>query len=187
MRYGLRASRTTVAEVGERMPPCGDGGDAAALIRILTERSLTIATAESLTGGLLAAALVDVPGASLVFNGGIVAYATPLKATLLGVDGDLLAERGAVDPEVARQMSDRVRRALAVAGRPADIGVATTGVAGPDVQDGKPPGTVFVAVAMGDVVDVAPLTLSGTRAEIRAATVRAALDAVKARLAKTME
>jgi nicotinamide-nucleotide amidase len=169
------------------MPRRGDLGDATALIRALTERRLTIATAESLTGGLLSAALVDVPGASLVFNGGIVAYATPLKATLLGVDADLLAARGAVDPEVARQMADGVRRALAVAGRPADIGVATTGVAGPDGQDGKPPGTAFVAVAMGEVVEVVPLALSGARDEVRAATVRAALHAVIARLAKNVE
>jgi nicotinamide-nucleotide amidase len=169
------------------MPRQGDLGDATALIRALTERRLTIATAESLTGGLLSAALVDVPGASLVFNGGIVAYATPLKATLLGVDADLLAARGAVDPEVARQMADGVRRALAVAGRPADIGEATTGVAGPDGQDGKPPGTAFVAVAMGEVVEVVPLALSGARDEVRAATVRAALHAVIARLAKNVE
>lgn len=169
------------------MPRGGVAGDAAVLIRTLTERGLTIATAESLTGGLLAAALVDVPGASAVFSGGIIAYATPLKATLLGVDRDLLAERGAVDPEVARQMADGVRRALAVAGRPVDIGVATTGVAGPDPQDGKPPGSAFVAVAMGGTVDAVPLTLSGGRDEIRAATVRAALDAVMARLAKTVE
>ncbi|HET8779879.1 MAG TPA: CinA family protein [Agromyces sp.] len=169
------------------MPRRGDAGDAAALIRTLTERGLTIAVAESLTGGLLAAALVDVPGASAVFRGGIVAYATPLKATLLGVDRDLLAERGAVDAEVARQMADGVRRALAVAGRPVDIGVATTGVAGPDAQDEKPPGSAFVAVAMGDMVDVVPLTLSGARDDIRAATVRAALDAVMARLSTNVE
>lgn len=187
MRCGSHALPTTVVEMDERMPRRGDAGDAAALIRTLTGRSLTIATAESLTGGLLAAALVDVPGASVVFSGGVVAYATPLKATLLGVDRDLLAERGAVDPEVARQMADGVRRALAVAGRPVDIGVATTGVAGPDAQDGKPPGSVFVAVAMGDIVDVVPLALSGTRDEIRAATVRAALGAVMTRLAKTVE
>ncbi|HET6672329.1 MAG TPA: CinA family protein [Agromyces sp.] len=156
--------------------------DAAALIRTLTDRDLTIATAESLTGGLLAAALVDVPGASVVFRGGIVAYATPVKSTLLGVDRDLLAERGPVDPEVARQMADGVRRACAVDGRPTDLGIATTGVAGPDSQDGHPPGTVYIGVAMGDDVQSTTLELAGDRAEIRSATVSAAIDAALARL-----
>jgi nicotinamide-nucleotide amidase len=171
--------------MGERMARRGGpGATAAELIRGLTERDLTIASAESLTGGLLAAALVDVPGASLVFNGGVVAYATPLKRTLLGVDGELLDERGAVDPEVARQMADRVRRVCSVDGRPADLGVATTGVAGPDAQDGRAPGTVFIGVAMGDRVDVIALELSGDRAEIRSSTVGAAIDAALARLAR---
>jgi nicotinamide-nucleotide amidase len=171
--------------MGERMARRGEPGAAAAeLIRSLTERDLTIASAESLTGGLLAAALVDVPGASLVFNGGVVAYATPLKRTLLGVDGELLAERGAVDPEVARQMADRVRRVCSVDGRPADLGVATTGVAGPDAQDGRSPGTVFIGVAMGVHVDVIALELSGDRAAIRSSTVGAAIDATLARLAR---
>lgn len=170
----------------ERMPQAGDPDTAAALlIRTLTERGLTIATAESLTGGLLAATLVDVPGASVVFNGGIVAYATPLKATLLGVDRALLDERGAVDPEVARQMADRVRTVCTVDGRPADLGVATTGVAGPDPQDGRPPGTVYLGVASSVRVDVIALELSGDRTAIRTATVRAALDATLARLVRT--
>jgi len=171
--------------MGERMPRrAGPGATAAELIGALTDRGLTIASAESLTGGLLAAALVDVPGASLVFNGGIVAYATPLKRTILGVDEDLLAERGAVDAEVARQMADRVRRVCAVDGRPADLGIATTGVAGPDPQDGRAPGTVFIGVAMPDQVDVIALELSGDRAEIRLGTVGAAIDAALARLAR---
>ena len=185
MRYDSHASRTTVVEMDERMPRRGaDAGDAAALIGTLTERGLTIATAESLTGGLLAAALVDVPGASVVFSGGVVAYATPLKATMLGVDRDLLAERGAVDPEVARQMADRVRGVCAVDGRPADLGVATTGVAGPDSQDGHPPGTVYIGVAMGDDLQAMTLELTGDRAEIRSATVSAAIDAALAGLSE---
>ena len=79
-------------------------------------------------------------------------------------------------------MADRVRRVCAVDGRPADVGLATTGVAGPDPQDGRPPGTVFLGVAMGDDVEAIALDLHGDRAEIRAATVRAALEAVLARL-----
>ena len=156
--------------------------DAADLVHLLTDRRLTIATAESLTGGLLAATLIDVPGASAVVTGGVVAYATPVKHSVLGVDAGLLDERGPVDPQVAEQMADRVRWVCAVDGRPADIGLATTGVAGPDPQDGRPPGTVFLGVAMGDDVEAIALDLHGDRSEIRAATVRAALEAVLARL-----
>jgi nicotinamide-nucleotide amidase len=109
---------------------------------------LTIAVAESLTGGQLAAAITAVPGASAVFRGSVTAYATDLKASVLGVDAVLLAEAGAVDAEVARQMAAGVRRVCR-----ADVGVATTGVAGPQPQDGRPVGTVFVAVAGPDSVE----------------------------------
>ncbi|QAY74317.1 CinA family protein [Agromyces protaetiae] len=149
---------------------------AAALVGRLAERRLTLAVAESLTGGLVAATIVGVPGASEVLNGGIVAYATPLKRDLLGVDAALLAERGAVDAEVARQMADGVRRACAVDGRPADVGLATTGVAGPDPQDGHAPGTVHVAVRVGEASEAVELSLVGGRAEIREAAVRAVIS-----------
>src|SRR4051812_47619675 len=100
---------------------------AAELLADLRSRGWTIAVAESLTGGLLCAALVDVVGASRSLRGGVVAYATELKGALLGVDDAVLAARGAVDPEVARQMAAGVRVRLG-----ADVGLATTGVAGPD-------------------------------------------------------
>ena len=109
-----------------------DGGgrslvtDAADLVAELTRRGLTIAVAESLTGGLLVAELIAVPGASLVVRGGVVAYATDLKEELLGVDAALLAASGPIHPDVARQMADGVRRRLG-----ADIGISTTGAAGP--------------------------------------------------------
>ncbi len=164
--------------------PRATADPAATLIAELTRRGLRIAVAESLTGGLVVAELTRIPGASLVVNGGIVAYDTDVKRSLLGVSGDVLARNGAVHPEVARQMADGVRRALAVAGRPADLGVATTGVAGPTDQDGKPPGTVYVGVAFGDEVEAIALDLHGDRGEIRAATVQAALDAVLERLAR---
>jgi nicotinamide-nucleotide amidase len=136
----------------------------------LTERGQTLAVAESLTGGLLAAAVVDVPGASAVLRGGVVAYATDLKHDLLGVDADLLAREGAVHPEVAAQMATGVRTRLG-----ATWGLATTGVAGPEPQDGRAPGTVHVAVAGPDGVRTADLSLPGARAHVRAATVDAAL------------
>lgn len=141
----------------------------------LTRRGMTIAVAESLTGGLVVAELVSVPGASAVVRGGVVAYATELKSTLLGVDAELLVEKGPIDPEVARQMADGVRRRLGHDGAPADIGLATTGVAGPEQQDGHPVGEVWLGLAIGDRVQAHGLTLGGDRAAIRAATVSESL------------
>ncbi|KTR09156.1 CinA family protein [Curtobacterium citreum] len=145
--------------------------DVAALVAVLTARGETVAVAESLTGGLVVATLVGVPGASAVVRGGVVAYATPVKHTVLGVSADLLAEHGAVDPEVARQMASGVRTALAVDGEPATWGISTTGVAGPDPQDGKPVGTVFVGIASASGAEAYELHLEGDREAIRQATV----------------
>jgi nicotinamide-nucleotide amidase len=149
---------------------------AAETLERMIRRGLTIAVAESLTGGLLIAELIRPPGASAAVLGGVVAYSTELKHTLVGVDEALLAERGAVDAEVATQLADRVRSRLAVGGRPADIGIATTGVAGPDHQDGRPPGTVYLGLALAGRVSSRELTLTGGRDRIRAATVVAAID-----------
>jgi len=149
----------------------------AAVIAALTARRLTVATAESLTGGLVAAALTDVPGASAVVRGGVVSYASDVKATVLGVDTVLLEREGAVHPEVARQMAVGVCRVLG-----ADVGVATTGVAGPDPADGRPVGTVHIAVAVRGDAQARTLALAGDRAAIRAATVEAALRLVLDRL-----
>jgi len=147
------------------------GGDLAArIVGLLAQRRQTVAVAESLTGGLLGAAITAVPGASVVFRGGVIAYATDLKAALLGVPAALLAERGAVDPEVAGAMATGIAERLAAA-----IGVATTGVAGPDPQDGKPPGTVHIAVSAGGGPVVQTLALSGSRDEIRRGTVERSL------------
>ncbi|GIG21897.1 competence damage-inducible protein A [Cellulomonas chitinilytica] len=143
---------------------------AATVVALLTERHRTVAVAESLTGGLVSATLVGVPGASVVLRGAVVAYATALKAELLGVDRTLLESRGPVDADVARQMAVGVRERLG-----ADVGLATTGVAGPTDQDGHPPGTVHVAVASADGVAVRSLTLDGDRSQVRAAAVDAVL------------
>ncbi|WFB11535.1 CinA family protein [Streptomyces sp. LX-29] len=141
-------------------------------MKLLAGRGQTLAVAESLTGGLVAAALTAVPGASRSFRGSVTAYATELKRSMLGVDGELLAERGAVDADVARQMAGGVRRVLG-----ADWGVATTGVAGPTPQDGRSVGTVFVAVeGPGGAAAVVALHLDGDRADIRQQSVRAALE-----------
>jgi nicotinamide-nucleotide amidase len=149
---------------------------AARALALLTERGWTLGLAESLTGGALADAFVRVPGASAALRGSVVAYATPLKSTLLGVDPRLLEREGPVHPEVARQMAAGVRRALAVDGRPADVGLATTGVAGPEPQGGRAPGTVFVGVAVGRLVRAVPGTFEGDRAAVRVAAVGLALD-----------
>jgi nicotinamide-nucleotide amidase len=114
---------------------------AAQLVRLLTQQGRTIAVAESLTGGLVASTIVGVPGASKVFRGGVVAYSTEVKASVLGVDPGLLSRVGAVDPDVADEMAYGVARLLG-----ADYGLATTGVAGPDPQDGQPVGTVWITV-----------------------------------------
>jgi nicotinamide-nucleotide amidase len=140
------------------------------VLAALAAQGQTLAVAESLTGGLLSASLVDVAGASRVFRGGLVVYATDLKATIAGVPAELLARRGPVDGEVAvalaRGAMDRCQ---------ADWGLATTGVAGPDSQDGHPVGTVWIA-ASGPVGDnVRRLTLTGGRSQIRAETVIATM------------
>nr|WP_255432547.1 CinA family protein [Cellulomonas sp. SLBN-39] len=140
------------------------------MLDLLAARGLTLAVAESLTGGLVTATLVDVPGASRVLRGGVVAYATDLKHVLLGVDADLLARRGAVDAQVAAAMAAGVRDRLG-----ADVGLATTGVAGPDPQDGHPAGTVHVAVHATGVARGRSLTLPGGRDAVRRATVDAVL------------
>lgn len=145
------------------------------LVAWLRERGLTLAVAESVTGGAVAAALAAVPGVSSVFHGGVVAYATSLKRDLVGVDGGLLAVHGPVHPEVASQLAERVRGVLAVDGRPARVGVGTTGVAGPDPQNGVPPGLAYVAVALDGRTVVRELRLTGSRSVIRAAVAEAAL------------
>jgi nicotinamide-nucleotide amidase len=146
------------------------------LIAELTRRRLTVAVAESLTGGLLVAELISVPGASAVVRGGVVAYETALKHSLLGVDASLLAAHGPVHPDVARAMALGVREKLAVAGIPASIGLSTTGVAGPDPQDGQPVGTVFVGIAIHDTVEILTLHLEGSREAIRRAVVSECLS-----------
>ncbi|MFJ6088489.1 CinA family protein [Streptomyces sp. NPDC092369] len=158
---------------------------AADVVRLLTVKGWTLAVAESLTGGLVAADITSVPGASKAFRGSVTAYATELKHELLGVDAALLAQRGAVDPQVAAQMAAGVRKALG-----ADWGIATTGVAGPQPQDGKPVGTVFVAVDGPFTVDsgsagggkVEALRLNGDREEIRRESVRSVLALLVAEL-----
>lgn len=149
---------------------------ASQLIERAVADRLSIAVAESLTGGLVASTLVGIPGVSDVFRGGIVSYQTSVKAEVLGVPNDLLDDVGPVDPRVAQQMAERVRDLFAVDGRPAALGLATTGVAGPTEQHGHPVGEVFIAVATSTLCRVEHVLFPGSRDEIRDQAVAAVLQ-----------
>ncbi|WP_434743286.1 CinA family protein [Micromonospora sp. SH-82] len=153
------------------------GSPAAAAVHRLALRHETLATVESLTGGLLAAAIVEIAGVSSIYRGGLVVYSTDMKAQLADVPTGLLAERGAVDADVAVALAEGGRRRCGV-----DWCVATTGVAGPEPQDGKPVGLVFVAVAGPDGTTVRQLDLDGGREHIRSATVIEALRLLAERI-----
>lgn len=177
---GAAGSVETVSAAGEPRPAARE------VIAAATQRGLTVSTCESLTAGLVAASLADVPGASAVLRGGLVTYATGLKRSLAGVDADLLSERGAVDPDVAMQMA---RGAAQVCD--ADFGVSCTGVAGPESQDGKPVGRVYIGLweagggsaGRGDGEGrgrVERFDFSGSRAQIRSQVVDACLELLAA-------
>ena len=141
---------------------------------LLKDRSLTVGTAESCTGGLLAKLLTDLPGSSAVFRGGVVSYTNGVKAGLLGVPQDLLDRYGAVSPQVAEAMARGAKAALGC-----DIALSATGVAGPDRDDrGNEVGTMFVAIAAPDGTHVRPLHLGGrpVRGRLRTQTAHHALD-----------
>lgn len=150
---------------------------AAEILVLLTESGQTVATAESLTGGLVAAALTDIPGSSAAFRGGVVAYATELKARVLGVDASMLNAHGPVYGPVAAAMAEGVRQRLG-----ATVGVSTTGVAGPGDSDGCPAGTVHVAVSLADDTVVRTMALTGNRDEVRRLAVERALGLLLGRL-----
>ncbi|SDB84378.1 competence/damage-inducible protein cinA [Raineyella antarctica] len=151
--------------------PTQEAYDAAVrVLGLLADAGQTLATCESLTGGLLGASLTSVPGASAAYRGGLVTYATDLKHVLAGVDQDDLDRDGAVAPGTALAMASGAReRCLA------DWAVAVTGVAGPDEQEGRPAGTVFVAVARDGSAAVDQYRFDGDRHAIRSRTVEAAL------------
>jgi nicotinamide-nucleotide amidase len=155
-------------------PTSAAPGAAAALVTALAERRLTLATAESLTGGGLGALVTSVPGASAVYRGGVVAYATDLKRGLLGVTDDVVAEHGVVSAACAEAMARGVRRLTG-----ADLAISTTGVAGPDPQEGRPVGRVFVGLAGAGGSTAVRLDLTGDRAGIREGTCVAAVEAAR--------
>lgn len=140
------------------------------IVAQLKQQNLTVATAESLTAGMLSSAIADVSGASAVLHGGVVAYNNTIKHRLLGVSADTLAARGAVDAETAKQMARGARERLST-----DLGIATTGVAGPDPSEGKAVGIVFIALATADGTLAKLLRFDGSREKIRRSTVAASL------------
>ena len=140
----------------------------------------TVATAESLTGGLLCATLVDIPGASDFLRGGVVAYLAETKSDVLGVDRALIDKCGTVHPDVAAAMAEGAIRVMG-----STWGVATTGVAGPEPSEGKPVGTVHVAVAGPGGVQTRELSLHGDRRLIREQAVDAALSLLVGRLGES--
>jgi nicotinamide-nucleotide amidase len=142
------------------------------VLDLLRARGLTLGLAESVTGGLVAARLTEIPGASTVLRGSIVSYATEVKAKVLGVP-----EGPVVSADAAEAMARGAQRVL-----DADVGLALTGVAGPDTQDGQPVGTLFVGMAIGDAVTSVAARLPGTRDQMRQFSVITALNALRVRL-----
>jgi nicotinamide-nucleotide amidase len=132
------------------------------LIQKLAQQHLTISVAESLTGGLVAASLTQIPGASAVFKGGIIAYRDEIKQKVLKVDSALITKFTSISEPVAQNMATNIREIMNT-----DIGIATTGVAGPDKSDGFAPGIVFVAISIGDHKICQKLELVGDRTQIR--------------------
>jgi nicotinamide-nucleotide amidase len=149
--------------------------DLAALVETLRERGETVATAESLTAGLVAAVLTSVPGSSAVVRGGLVVYATPLKADLAGVSATDLAEHGPVHPLIAAQLARGARRTCG-----ASWGLGLTGVAGPDPQDGVEPGVVHLGVSGAAGTAVHTIEVDGNRHQVRSAAVGAVFDLLRA-------
>jgi len=166
------------AELGDVIYGTDDDTLESVVHSLLLGARATVATAESLTGGLLGAALSATPGASATYRGGAVLYATETKASVIDVPLALLAERGPVDPDVAVAMADGVRAKF-----DATYGLATTGVAGPSEQDGNPVGTVYIALVGPTGPIVSKLQLAGRRERVRQQSVLTALDMLRRQLA----
>ncbi|MFC3882321.1 competence/damage-inducible protein A [Bacillus songklensis] len=162
------AEKEIQRRVGEYFYGYDDTSLYAELAETLKEKKLTIASAESLTGGLFSERLTSIPGAGSITRGGIVSYHTDVKEHCLGVSHDTLHDYGAVSHQCAKEMAENVRKLCG-----SDIGISFTGVAGPKIQEGKEVGTVFMGIAIEDCpTEVFHLQLSGDRQSIRTKTVK---------------
>jgi nicotinamide-nucleotide amidase len=150
---------------------------ASSLIKKLQEKNLTIAVAESLTGGLVAASLTEIPGASKVFKGSITAYVDEIKQNVLEVNEETITKFTSISEQVALEMAINVRTIMK-----SDIGISTTGVAGPEKSAGFAPGLVFVAISIGDHNMCQKLEITGDRSKIRNQTVQELLQLTLSRL-----
>ncbi|MBA2312901.1 MAG: competence/damage-inducible protein A [Actinobacteria bacterium] len=157
--------------LGSAALPGTRGSLADRLSAVIASRDVTVAVAESLTGGLIAAELTTVPGASGFFLGSLVCYSTGSKETVAGVPAEILVRAGAVSEETAAALAEGAARVFG-----ANVGISATGVAGPDHQEGKPKGTIHVAVAFEGRAEVNSVTGYGDRGNVRAMAVTAALD-----------
>lgn len=153
--------------VGQYLYGYGETSLAQELFHLLQEEKLTIASAESLTGGLFGQSLTRFSGASEIYNGGVICYSNEAKQNLLHVSEKTILEQGAVSEACAREMAEQVRRSLN-----ANIGISFTGVAGPEPSEGKPVGCVFIGISLEGQVDVMELALAGSREAIRTRTVK---------------
>ena len=147
------------------------------LIKKLQEKNLTISVAESLTGGLVAASLTEIPGASKVFKGSITAYSDEIKQNVLNVNKETITNFTSISEQVALEMAINVRKIMK-----SDIGISTTGVAGPEKSAGFAPGLVFVAISIGDHNMCQKLEITGDRSKIRNQTVHEILQLTLSRL-----
>ena len=150
---------------------------ASSLIKKLQEKDLTLAVAESLTGGLVAASLTEIPGASKVFKGSITAYSDEIKQNVLNANKETISKFTSISEQVALEMAINVRKIMK-----SDIGISTTGVAGPEKSAGFAPGLVFVAISIGDHNMCQKLELTGDRTQIRNQTVQEILQLTLSRL-----
>lgn len=167
----------SVAVESQAAPSLDLAGD---VVRLATERTLTLSTAESLTGGLIGSALTSIPGSSAVFKGGIISYTNEVKHGELHVSQETLDEYGAVSEQTACEMADGARKTLE-----SDIAVSVTGIAGPGGEEpGKPVGTVWIGVSTVDGVGAREFHFDGNREKIRAQTVKTALQAIFEELSK---
>lgn len=171
------------SEMGDSTPTWGEKGLDSAVADLLRESGLTLALAESCSGGLISKRITDIAGSSAYFLLGAVTYANSAKTSLLGVPEEMLATCGAVSREVAAAMASGVRKLAA-----SDMALATTGIAGPDGGSSeKPVGTVYIALACQGDCQVYRYRFSGGRDEVRELTASAALELLYAHLTELMK